>query len=95
MSIHDHHMVMKNRVGVAELKAKLSDYLRRVKSGRSVTIMDRQTPIAKLVPFEPAPAPLPIRPATSRLRDVALPKPSEIPEAVSEALLKEERRDER
>lgn len=40
------------RVGVAELKASLSRYLREVRRGGSVTVLDRGTPIARLVPVQ-------------------------------------------
>ena len=38
---------------VYEAKAKLSEILRRVKRGRSVTISDRGTEVARIVPVEP------------------------------------------
>jgi prevent-host-death family protein len=38
--------------GVAELKAKLSEHLDRVKRGEEVLITERGQPIAKLVPIE-------------------------------------------
>ena len=37
---------------VSELKAKLSAYLARVRRGATITVCDRHTPIARLVPFE-------------------------------------------
>ena len=37
---------------VSELKAKLSGYLAQVRRGATITVCDRQTPIAKLVPLE-------------------------------------------
>jgi prevent-host-death family protein len=37
-------------VKVAELKARLSEYLRNARQGRSATVCDRETPIARLVP---------------------------------------------
>ena len=37
---------------VSELKAKLSGYLARVRRGATITVCDRQTPIARLVPLE-------------------------------------------
>jgi antitoxin (DNA-binding transcriptional repressor) of toxin-antitoxin stability system len=40
-------MVM-NAVGIAELKAPLSRYLRRVRRGRTLTVLDRSTPVALL-----------------------------------------------
>ena len=35
---------------VSELKAKLSAYLAQVRRGATVTVCDRQTPVAQLVP---------------------------------------------
>jgi prevent-host-death family protein len=37
-------------VGVRELKAHLSAYLRRVKAGETVVITDRGMPLARIVP---------------------------------------------
>jgi prevent-host-death family protein len=37
---------------VAELKAKLSAYLAEVRRGGSVIVYDRNTPIARLIPFQ-------------------------------------------
>lgn len=39
-------------VKVSELKAKLSGYLAQVRRGGTVTVCDRKTPIARLVPAE-------------------------------------------
>lgn len=39
-------------VGIADLKAKLSDYLSKVKAGGEVLITERGTPIARLVPLD-------------------------------------------
>lgn len=41
------------RVTVAELKAKLSHYLREVRAGKSFTVVSRDVPVAKLGPFDP------------------------------------------
>jgi prevent-host-death family protein len=38
------------RVGVAELKAKLSEYLARVRAGEEVVVTDRGRPIARIAP---------------------------------------------
>ncbi|MBI2916564.1 MAG: type II toxin-antitoxin system prevent-host-death family antitoxin [Chloroflexi bacterium] len=38
------------RVGIRELKAKLSYYLDQVKQGEPVTITDRGTPVAVILP---------------------------------------------
>jgi prevent-host-death family protein len=38
------------KTGIAELKAHLSQYLRVVRGGEEVTVLDRETPIATIVP---------------------------------------------
>ena len=38
------------RATISEVKNSLSAYLRRVKSGESVLVMDRRTPVARIVP---------------------------------------------
>jgi len=43
---------METEVGIAELKGKLSQYLRMVRKGGEVVIKDRETPIARLAPYE-------------------------------------------
>lgn len=39
-------------VAVATLKARLSEYLRRARSGEAIVVTDRGTPIARLGPLE-------------------------------------------
>ncbi len=39
---------------ISELKAKLSAHIRYVKNGEEVLILDRNTPVARLVPARPA-----------------------------------------
>jgi prevent-host-death family protein len=38
-------------VNIAELKARLSSYLQRVRAGEEIVIRDRNLPVAKLVPL--------------------------------------------
>jgi prevent-host-death family protein len=38
---------------ISELKAKLSAHIQYVKNGEEVLILDRNTPVARLVPAEP------------------------------------------
>ena len=38
-------------VKIAELKAKLSEHLRRVRDGGSVVVLDRDRPVARIVPY--------------------------------------------
>ena len=40
-------------VTVAELKARLSHYLREVRAGRSFTVLSRDIPVATLGPYDP------------------------------------------
>lgn len=75
MTIYDYLIVM--NVKIAELKARLSEHLRRVRRGESVTILDRETPIARLIPFTRT-DPLVVRPRRAdapALPDVPLPPP--------------------
>ena len=62
-------------VKVAELKARLSEYLRAARRGRSVTVCDRDTPVARLVPYDADNEPLTVRKPIHGLHDVALPAP--------------------
>jgi prevent-host-death family protein len=76
-------------VRIADLKARLSEHLRTVRQGGTVTVLDRDTPIARIVPYA-APA-LDIRKATRRLREVKLP-PKPAKRTNSLAILVEDRR---
>lgn len=49
MTTSDYHMVMIS-VNIAVLKAKLSFYLGQVKLGNEILVMDRNTPVARMVP---------------------------------------------
>ncbi|HSB62528.1 MAG TPA: type II toxin-antitoxin system prevent-host-death family antitoxin [Thermoanaerobaculia bacterium] len=39
-------------VSIADLKARLSHYVRLVRRGRTVTVTNREIPVARLVPLE-------------------------------------------
>lgn len=58
-------------VGVADLKARLNEYLHLVRKGRILTVLDRDTPIAQIVPYQSDG--LEVRRATRLPRDVELP----------------------
>jgi prevent-host-death family protein len=51
MTTSGHNEVMKS-AKIAELKAKLSSYLAEVRSGGTVVVYDRATPIARIVPYQ-------------------------------------------
>jgi prevent-host-death family protein len=78
------------KVGIADLKARLSEHLRNVRNGESVTVLDRNTPVAMIVPY--ASQPLVIRQATRRPRDLKLPaRPAKRTDSVA-ALVEDRRR---
>jgi antitoxin (DNA-binding transcriptional repressor) of toxin-antitoxin stability system len=63
------------KVRIADLKSRLSEHLRSVRKGRTLTVLDRDTPIARIIPY--AAEPVEVRRATRRLRDLdLLPRPA-------------------
>jgi len=89
------YLMVMTDVRIADLKTRLSEHLRRVRRGESITVLDRNTPVARLVPYDD-PSPLVIRrppPSTPRLREVALPSPLGIERDVVELLLEERQGD--
>lgn len=93
MTINSYHVVMKSSVRVAELKSRLSEYLRRVRRGETVTVLDRDTPIARLTPLTAGASALAVRrpaPGAPKPGAVPLPPPLRLKADVL-ALLREER----
>jgi prevent-host-death family protein len=43
---------MSTTTGIRELKARLSQYLKRVREGETVVITDRGKPIGQIIPYE-------------------------------------------
>jgi prevent-host-death family protein len=82
-------MVMK-AVRIAELKARLSEHLKSVRKGRTLTVLDRDTPVARIVPY--AAEPVEVRRATRRLRDLVPPPPPSAPTDSLAVLLEDRRR---
>jgi prevent-host-death family protein len=65
------------RVKIADLKAHLSEHLRAVRRGETVTVLDRDRPVARIVPYDSA-GPARIRkpvPGAGRLGEIPLPPP--------------------
>lgn len=60
-------------IRIADLKSRLSEHLRAVRSGRSLTILDRDTPIARIVPWKRD------DPLQLRKPRPGAPKPSQVP----------------
>jgi antitoxin (DNA-binding transcriptional repressor) of toxin-antitoxin stability system len=71
VTTRDHNQVM-SKVGIADLKAHLSEHLRKVRGGRTLTVFDRETPVAQIVPYE-AETSLEVRRATRKPSDLRLP----------------------
>ena len=67
-----------SNVRIADLKARLSEHLRAVRRGRTLTVLDRDTPIARIVPYDES-EPLKVRRATRKPRELALPPPPDRP----------------
>jgi prevent-host-death family protein len=60
------------RTKVSELKAHLSEVLAEVRGGKTVVVCDRNTPIARLVPYEEVdPGDFRVEEATGSLADLA------------------------
>ena len=89
-------MVMKS-VQIAEFKARLSEHLRHVRRGHVLTVLDRVTPIAQVVPYSEAPDSLRVRHPLGKsrtLQDVPLPRSMSFDIDIVDVLM-EERQGER
>ena len=78
-------------VRIAELKARLSEYLFAVQAGESYTVLDRNTAIAQIVPLRERLGVRVRRPASGSPtpNKVPLPKPAQLKVDVLELLLEE------
>lgn len=85
------HVMDRYRIKTAEFKARLSEYLRQVRGGRTLTILDRNTPIARVTPIHSGRG-LTIREPSGDLGEVPRPPPLRVDVDVVE-LLREERGD--
>ena len=90
MTTSGHNTRMK-QVRIAELKARLSEYLRAVRRGETIAVLDRETPVAQIVPVRDRTTVRvrkPARGAPSPNR-VPLPKPLNVQIDVVRLLLEE------
>jgi len=90
MTTSGHNNLMKE-VRIADLKARLSEYLRAVRGGETISVLDRETPIAQIVPVRERVAlrvrkPAPGTPPPNRVR---LPKPLKSNVEIVDLLLEE------
>lgn len=79
------------RVNISQLKSHLSEHIRSVRGGENIVVLDRDNPVAEIVPIRPKAAlkvrmPAPGSPALSR---VPLPKPLGLELDVLDLLLEE------
>lgn len=79
------------RVGIAELKAHLSENLAEVRTGETIEVLDRKTAVARIIPYREANEPLQIRPAARKVRlgDIRLPRRSRATRDIVELLLED------
>ena len=89
---------IRDEVRIAELKARLSEYLRVVRHGKEIVIKDRETPIARLTPIEPPNPVLGIVPATRSMAQVektlrAARRQPPLPRGALDKAIKENKRD--
>ena len=87
------YLMVMTDVRIADLKSRLSEHLRRVRRGASITVLDRDTPVARLVPYDEG-SPLVVRRPVAgapRLGDVPLPPPLTVEHDAVELLLQERR----
>ncbi len=61
------YLVVMKRVGVADLKAHLSGHLRTVKKGETLVVVERGTPVARIVPEADLRSGVVLRPPTRDL----------------------------
>jgi prevent-host-death family protein len=67
-----------SKVGISELKARLSEHLRKVRRGQTLIVTDRGTPVARIVRYEEG-AVLQVRRAVRKPSDLHLPDLPERP----------------
>lgn len=79
------------QVRIAELKAHLSQYLRAVRGGQTIAVLDRETPVAQIVPVGEAARIRVRKPARGAppLNRVPLPKPLKMTADIVDLLLEE------
>jgi prevent-host-death family protein len=79
------------QVRIAELKSHLSEYLRSVRRGETISILDRETPVARIVPVRGRETLVTRKPVPGALppNRVPLPKPLKLNFDVVELLLEE------
>jgi prevent-host-death family protein len=91
LTIFSHNVTMRE-TRIAELKSHLSEYLHAVRRGETITVLDRTTPVARIVPVRERNSlrirkPAPGAPPPNRVR--LLGKPLELGFDIVDLLLEE------
>ena len=86
------YLAMK-RVGIADLKDRLSEHLRAVEGGAEVVVLDRKRPIARIVPMTSSNTGARIIPPTRSFVDIRdrRRRPARWPVSSTELLIEERR----
>lgn len=84
------------QVGIAELKSRLSEFLRIVQGGESIAVLDRNRAVAQIVPMPERPGLRIRKPATGSPKPNKVPLPKPVPQTIDIVeLLLEERQNHR
>ena len=83
------------RAKVSEVKARLSSYLAEVKRGETITVCERQTAIARLVPFEEEDREFKVRDAAEPLANLGKIRPVRLKKKINVHRMLEETRGDR
>ena len=79
-------------VRIADLRSRLREHLRHVRGGRTLTVLDRNTPIAHIVPCADKKGLLSVRaplPGAPKLHRIPLPPPLRLRTDIVSLLLEE------
>jgi antitoxin (DNA-binding transcriptional repressor) of toxin-antitoxin stability system len=93
MTMSGHNGVMK-AVRIAELKSRLSHHLKLVRAGETLTVLDRDTPIARIVPIDADDDIVITKPAPGApwLGSIKMPPPTKLDFDIVSVLLEDRRR---
>ncbi len=82
------------RAKISEVKARLSSYLAEVKQGETITVCERRTAIARLVPYEEEDREFKVRDAAEPLAKLGKIRPVRLNEKIDlDRVLRETRGD--
>jgi antitoxin (DNA-binding transcriptional repressor) of toxin-antitoxin stability system len=93
MTMSSHNGVMK-MVRIAQLKSRLSQHLRAVRAGETFTVLDRDTPVARIVPIDSGDDIIITKPAPGApsLASIKMPRGPKLDFDIVDLLLEDRRR---